>query len=212
VGAIEHGVDRPASRTAGLTAAGRRNMSDDRLFVKYHFYKVEPDWRRFESELREQHKTEFCDLIESTSQTGSLGTYSTVGIRGDTDFLIRQLSEDIEEIHDFGRSVRATGLGQYLETPYSYLAVTRRSAYVGDHSHSGQEGSVDPRSDAERKYFVVYPFVKRREWYSLPFENRREMMKSHIETGHKYPDVRICLWRNDSPLKKRLISRTVPLA
>lgn len=191
MGAIQHGPDRLRRRAVGLTAAGKREMPVDRLFVKYHFFKVDPEWRRLKTELREQHKNEFCDLIESKSQTGSFGTYSTVGIRGDTDFLIRQLSEDIEAIHDFGISVRSTGLGDYLETPYSYLAVTRRSAYVADHSHSDQEGSVDPRSGGARKYFVVYPFVKRRDWYSLPFESRREMMQSHIETGHKYPDVRI---------------------
>jgi chlorite dismutase len=37
----------------------------------------------------------------------------------------------------------------------------------------------------------VYPFVKKREWYSLPFERRQEMMRDHFRVGHKYPSVTI---------------------
>ena len=41
------------------------------------------------------------------------------------------------------------------------------------------------------KYFIVYPFVKSREWYLLPFEERKKMMEEHILVGHKFPKIRI---------------------
>jgi chlorite dismutase len=35
----------------------------------------------------------------------------------------------------------------------------------------------------------VYPFVKTREWYLLPLDERKKMMDEHIEVGHKYPQI-----------------------
>ena len=35
----------------------------------------------------------------------------------------------------------------------------------------------------------VYPFVKSREWYALPAEERWRIMQGHIEVGREYPGV-----------------------
>jgi nitrite reductase/ring-hydroxylating ferredoxin subunit len=44
---------------------------------------------------------------------------------------------------------------------------------------------------SESKYFFVYPFVKTREWYQLPLEERQKMMEEHIRIGRKYPSVKL---------------------
>jgi chlorite dismutase len=41
------------------------------------------------------------------------------------------------------------------------------------------------------KYLVVYPFVKSREWYLLPFEERKKMMDEHITIGRKFPEIKL---------------------
>jgi chlorite dismutase len=41
------------------------------------------------------------------------------------------------------------------------------------------------------RYVVVYPFIKAREWYLLPFEERKKLMEEHISVGRKYPQVRL---------------------
>ena len=35
----------------------------------------------------------------------------------------------------------------------------------------------------------VYPFVKSREWYALPADERWRIMQGHIEVGREYPGV-----------------------
>ena len=35
----------------------------------------------------------------------------------------------------------------------------------------------------------VYPFVKSREWYALPAEERWRIMQGHIQVGREYPGV-----------------------
>ena len=44
---------------------------------------------------------------------------------------------------------------------------------------------------SERKYAFVYPMEKKREWYGLDGEERMRIMRSHIETGRKYPQITI---------------------
>ena len=38
---------------------------------------------------------------------------------------------------------------------------------------------------------MVYPFTKKREWYSLSQETRQEMMNEHISIGKEFPSVRL---------------------
>lgn len=119
-------------------------------------------------------------------------TYSTVGLRGDTDLLIWQATETLEEVQSGAGRINATSLGAYLNTPHSFLSMTRRSHYVDDHKHDGQEGrSLKVKPSDTAKYFFVYPFVKTRQWYLLASEERQSMMTEHFRIGHKYPSVKI---------------------
>ena len=58
-------------------------------------------------------------------------SYSMVGLRGDADFLLWQATDTLESLQDTATSLWRTGLGGYLTQPYSYLAMTHRSQYVG---------------------------------------------------------------------------------
>ena len=69
--------------------------------------------------------------------------------------------------------------------------MTRRSEYVARHRHAGQEGTTARARPGDARYFIVYPFVKTREWYLLPSEERQRMMNDHFRVGHNYPSVRI---------------------
>ena len=44
---------------------------------------------------------------------------------------------------------------------------------------------------SERKFLFVYPLDKKREWYTLPAEERQRIMKAHIEVGRRYPEITI---------------------
>ena len=130
-------------------------------------------------------------VVDEYSTHMFIRSFSMVGIRGDADFLLWQACDTLEELQDMMTSVYRTKMGRYLQQPYSYLAMTRRSQYVGEHRHEGQEGASIRIRPGEAKYFVVYPFLKTREWYVLPAEERQRMMTRHINVGHKYPSVKI---------------------
>ena len=157
-------------------------------FLKYTFFKVAREWRSLPDEEREAARSELATLLES--QAGlKLQLFSLVGIRGDADFMILADSATLEPFQELVSAVLATRLGKYLEIPYSYLAMTRQSHYARSHKRSELEGEVLPPEQA--KYMFVYPFVKMRSWYGLPFAERQRIMGEHFKVGRKYPKIKI---------------------
>ena len=165
--------------------------SNGRQFVKYTFYSVDPAWRRLPEVERTDNKREFAAVVEESASHMLIRSYSLVGLRGDADFLLWQASDSLEGLQETATRLWGTGLGRYLTQPYSYLAMTRRSQYVDQHRHAGQEGAGVQVRPADARYFVVYPFLKTREWYLLPQRERQRMMNDHFKVGHKYPSVKI---------------------
>jgi chlorite dismutase len=163
-----------------------------RDFVKYSFFKVDPEWRRLPEKERQDSKAQFAEVLSEFSDRVSMSSYSLVGTRGDADFLLWKVSEEIEAINELMASVNHTELARYLTMPHSYLAMTRRSPYIDDHKHEVQEGTGGATMRIiGRKYLFIYPFIKTHEWYQLPKEERQELMNEHFVIGHKYPDVKI---------------------
>ena len=165
--------------------------SNGRQFVKFSFYKVEPKWRRLADDERRAHRSEFGAVVDEMASGMVLRTFSLVGLRGDTDFLLWQATESLEQVQEAATRLWSTGLGKYLTQPYSYLSMTRPSQYLSKHKHAGQEGDRTQVRPVDANYFIVYPFVKTREWYLLSKDERQAMMTDHFRVGHKYPSVKI---------------------
>lgn len=164
-----------------------------RQFVNFAFYKVDPAWRRLPREERERGKQEFARVIAENDRDAYMKvlTYSIMGLRGDCDFMLWRICYHLEELQSMSACLLSTGLGQYLSTPHSFLAMTRRSIYIIEHQHEGQQDSRGFLLPGQYKYMFVYPFVKTREWYLMSQQARQGVMNEHITVGHKYPSVKL---------------------
>jgi chlorite dismutase len=163
----------------------------NRQSVNFAFYKVDPAWRRLPKEEREASKKEFGAAVEEWRQRMLLIPYSTVGLRPETDFMLWRIADSLDLLQEMSRQLNRTALGAYLTTPYSFVAMTKRSIYVDKHVHPGQEGRRAAIVPGEYRYLFVYPFVKTRDWFLLPIERRQEMMDVHIKVGHQFPSVKL---------------------
>jgi chlorite dismutase len=161
-----------------------------RDFVKYTFFHLRPEWRRLPPATREEGKAAFAQALDQPPKGLQLRSYSLVGLKADTEMMVWSIGPELGAIQEFQSRLLGTHLGGYLDTPYSYLGMGRQSEYVGEHAHGG-EGSTAQRRPFDLPYMFVYPFVKKREWYGLTFEERRRIMVEHIRVGHKYPKIRI---------------------
>jgi len=161
-----------------------------RQVVSFCFYKLDPAWRRLPRAAKNKQADELASVIKSHAKKLMVRTYSLVGLKADVDVLIWRVGNQLEELQAMSAAVRQTAMAGYLSMPYSYLSMTKRSTYVDklDPDHQDRRRFVTP---ADSKYLFVYPFVKTREWYQLPFEQRQAMMDQHIIVGNKYPSVRL---------------------
>ena len=162
-----------------------------RQFVNFAFYKVSPEWLRLDAETRRAGSAELAEVIRAFSAKFLVYPYTTFGVRAETDFLLWRISYDLDDFEAMAAAMRRTHMGSYLQTPYSFLAMTKTSIYVDDHFHEDQEGTRNKIVIGGGKYLFVYPFVKTREWYLLSKEERQNIMREHIKFGHEYPSVKL---------------------
>ena len=165
-------------------------MADERRqVVRYLFLKLEPAWRRLEGAEQRAQKEEFVRAIKQFHGRLLLRPYSLMGTRGDCDAMLWQVAENLETLQAVETAIFSTRLGGYLSIPYSYLGMTKRSIYEFPAMPEGGDRTVISPSDSH--YLFVYPFIKQRAWYRLPFEQRQAAMNEHVRVGRKYPSIRI---------------------
>jgi chlorite dismutase len=170
----------PATSAAGAIVTAMA----DRTFAKFTFFKIDPEWRRRDAELRAADKQEFLAACDDFALDRSLRAYSTIGTRGDVDLVLLSQSPNLDDLHTFHVVLGQSGLAKWADTPHSFLSMTKRSPYSDERARP--EICV-----SERKYLFLYPMVKQRRWYGLPAEERGRIMKSHIEVGRRYPEITI---------------------
>ena len=155
------------------------------LFLNFMFFKVDPKWRWLNELGKEEAAKEFASLIEVANTMMKVRTYSTLGLREDADLLVWSISDTVEKTQVLASKIYTTVFGKYIEPSYVFLSASRSSQY---------SSKVTPgfmTDEKPMKYVIVYPFVKTREWYLLPFEERKKMMEEHIAVGRKFPQVRL---------------------
>jgi chlorite dismutase len=156
----------------------------ERTFIKFTFLKIDPAWQRRDQDQRAEDKRELLAACEDYATDRPLRAYSTVGTRGDTDLLLVTQSPRLSDIHTFHVVLAQSGLAKWASIPYSYLAMTKPSPY--------SESETRPELlTSEHPYAFIYPMEKKREWYGLEPAERGRIMRAHIETGRRYPQITI---------------------
>jgi len=155
---------------------------EKRRFFNFSFFKVDPKWRWMADLAKEESAKEVENIINHSGI--QFRSYSTLGLRDDAEFLFWFADESIEQIQDVVSKLYLTVFGKYINPTHVYLSSTRPSLYA---KTSGARGWLG--GEEQKKYVIVYPFVKTREWYLLPLEKRKELMAEHIQAGQKYPQV-----------------------
>jgi chlorite dismutase len=161
-------------------------MSEEekQYLFNFSFFKIDPKWRWMADLAKEESARELENIMENSPV--KIRTYSTLGLRDDADFLIWFMSESLEDIQEAISKIYLTVVGKYITPSRVYLSSTRQSMYAKKNRTHSFVGGLEAK-----KYTVVYPFIKTREWYLLPLEQRKQMMDEHISVSEKYPQVEL---------------------
>jgi chlorite dismutase len=161
-----------------------------RQFVNFTFYRARPEWRLLAEGDKQRGKEEFTRTVDRARDKLMILTYSTIGLRTNTDFMIWRIGYELEPFQEMTGNLNKTEMAKYLEPTQSFLSMTKRSMYIDKNNPEHVEDRlhiVPGKSD----YLFVYPFVKTRDWYARPPEQRQEMMDEHIRIGMKYRSVKL---------------------
>lgn len=167
--------------------------SHRRQFVSFTFYRVLPEWRRLPLAEREEQRREFAETIRKwqTSEAMKVLAYSLVGLRADCHFMLWRICYSLECLQEMVSDLLRTRMGGYLEMTNSYLAMTRRSQYDIGSEHTLQASVRGALRPGTCKYLFLYPLVRTRNWYMMPFEERQRMVREIIGIGEDFPTARL---------------------
>ncbi|WP_432514900.1 hydrogen peroxide-dependent heme synthase [Kineococcus sp. SYSU DK001] len=135
---------------------------------------------------RAAYAREVQDLLDELVGKGLVvrGLYDVAGLRADADLMFWWYAPTIELVQEAYRRLRTTRLGKHLAPVWSVVGLHRPAEFNRGHVPAFMSG------DRARDYVCVYPFVRSYEWYLLPEEERRKMLRDHGLAARTYEDVR----------------------
>ncbi len=164
------------------------------------------DWARWKALPENERAAAIQEAVEFLTHTeqhtdaaeGSSALYSVLGHKADLLFL--HLRPTPDELNALEGAFARTRLADFTTAAYSYVSVTELGLYEAQARGGATapeemrnlpfvQARLKPQIPA-RRYVTFYPMNKRRgeheNWYTLPMDERRAMMRSHGTLGHKY--------------------------
>jgi chlorite dismutase len=180
--------------------------TDEGWFALHDFRTVDWDaWRDAPDHERDRAVEEGIAYLRAheaveDADEGSSAVFSILGHKA--DLLVVHFRPTMDALSTAERRFESTALAEFTDRATSYVSVTEVSGYVSD-DYFREDGDVDegtrrymegklrpdvPHDDFE--YVCFYPMSKRRgeavNWYTLPFEERAELMAGHGEVGREF--------------------------
>ncbi|MDA0351356.1 MAG: chlorite dismutase family protein [Chloroflexi bacterium] len=190
-GSSGHAGGPPAWVTAAANAPRRPQSPHGKQFVKFSFFKIRDDVRALKRKKRQALGDQLSQLLVSSNERMLTRVYSTLGSRGDTDFLIWQVADNLDVIMDWQAELLDTKLGWALERPHSFLSMTMRSQYQNQYTPGAEHRDRFRADGGTNDWLFVYPMAKTKDWYQSSATRRNKAMAEHIAVGHAYPEIKI---------------------
>ena len=163
-----------------------KRANDLNATIRYTMWSV----FRLASPLGDEQRTAVADEVQGLldelagKDVVVRGTYDVSGLRADADLMVWWHSSTPEALQEAYTRLRRTALGRHLEPVWSQMSLHRPAEFNRSHIPAFLA------DEEPRRYVCVYPFVRSYEWYLLPDEERRDMLKEHGMQARPYPDVR----------------------
>ena len=135
---------------------------------------------------RAAEAAEVDDLVKRLADEDVVvrGFYDVSGMRADADLMVWWHASSADALQAAYNAFRRTALGSRMAPVWSQTALHRPAEFNKSHVPAFMA------DETVRDWVCVYPFVRSYEWYLLPDEERRAMLKEHGMQARPYPDVR----------------------
>lgn len=158
----------------------------EKQFVNFIFLRVNPEWRKLPAAQKAELKREFVDVYTSFRSDFLLFSYSLVGFDSKADLMFWRIGRSLDLIQEMTAKIYQSGLGSYLETADSYLAVTKRMMFVSESTEDRYYVNA-----GEKKYHFLYPCSKNEDWFEKTDEERDALVEENYMVGKRFPNIKI---------------------
>jgi hydrogen peroxide-dependent heme synthase len=111
------------------------------------------------------------------------GLYDVSGMRADADVMVWLHGPSAESLQAALRGFRRTAAGAPCTLAWSAMGTHRPAEFSRDHIPSFMQDTQP------LPWLCMYPFVRSYEWYLLPDDERRAMLREHGVAGREFTDV-----------------------
>ncbi|WP_207942569.1 Fe-coproporphyrin III decarboxylase [Enterococcus sp. DIV2402] len=153
-------------------------------------------WQKETNETKQAAINELSELVNEwqeieDAQKGSHYLWNVTGHKGDFGFML--LRPELKELNAAENAWHSLAIYQYLQPVHSYVSVIELGTYSGmpktETAWARTNKNLYPELPKE-EYICFYPMNKVRSgdvnWYTLSYDQRRELMKEHGLIGRKY--------------------------
>jgi len=188
-------LEKEESDSSGLhLVADNRNPEilpdGEKQFVNFIFFRVNPDWRKLNSETKRVFKSEFQKVFNEFREDLLLYSYSLVGFDSKADLMFWRVGESLDLIQEMTAKLYRTNLGSFLETVDNYLSVTGKTMFVSAEAQV-QDGDRLRIAVGEKKYHFLYPCAKHRDWYAKSETECEDLINENFMVGQKFDNIKI---------------------
>ncbi|MGB7207280.1 MAG: chlorite dismutase family protein [Pyrinomonadaceae bacterium] len=164
----------------------------EKQFVNFMFFRVNPDWRKLDTETKDASKREFRSVYDSFHEHFLLYSYSLIGFDSKADIMLWRVGQSLDLLQEMTSKLFRTKLGSYLETAETYLAATKKMMFVSNDGNSGPQSRLHVVAGSG-KYHFVYPCAKCSDWRDKTGEECDALIEEKFMVGKKFPNIKIHL-------------------
>ncbi len=172
----------PLGTANDLPAERAEEINNTIRYAMYSVFKANRPMPDSKKAVKEAEKF-FAGLDKKRGVTVR-GLYDVGGLRADADLMVWWHADTIEQLQEAYRGFLATELGHSFDGVWSNAGLHRAAEFNRGHIPAFLAGEPAPT------YACVYPFVRSYDWYVLPEEDRRRMLREHGLAAKDFGDVR----------------------
>jgi peroxiredoxin len=170
-------------------------------YALHEFRRIDwPRWKALPAADRAAAVAEASAFLEDAeahrdAEEGASALFEVVGHKA--DLMLLHLRPTVDDLAGLERGFAQLRLADYTLPAYSYVSITELGQYEASARGARANPMESPFVRARLKppvppfrYMTFYPMTKKRgeavNWYMLPMDERRQMMRNHGTIGHRY--------------------------
>lgn len=147
-------------------------------YCNFSFFKIDPKWRWMSDLAKDESSKEVQNIIINSNK--DVSTYSTLGLQANSEFVLRAITNSIEEIQTMISKLYLTVFGKYIMPTNIYTSIISNT----------NEESQSTKNDIEpKKYMMICPLIKKPQWSNLDKIKKQKCIQTCLEVTKKHEKV-----------------------